>query len=131
VRSPLCSAATIAAKRTASQSEKLDNTGSQGGRRRIWRVRRCGLSRIIGRKQMKMTLLVLVAASVVSLSIGSYATATPADGAAIARIAHEVDPAINVATKKKSAQTAAKSCPEGQQLSTRTGKCRTPTAEQK
>jgi hypothetical protein len=80
---------------------------------------------------MKMTLLVLAAASAVSLSVASHAVAAPADGAAIARIAHEVDPAINVATKKKSSQAAAKSCPEGQQLSTRTGKCRTPTAEQK
>ena len=78
---------------------------------------------------MKITLFALVAASAVSLTLASHVSAAPAGGAAIARIAHQVDPAINVATKKKS--TAAKSCPEGQQLSTRTGKCRTPTAEQK
>jgi hypothetical protein len=78
---------------------------------------------------MKMTLLVLVAASVVSLNLASHASATPADGAAIARIGHQVDPAINVATKKK--KTAAKSCPVGQEISTRTGKCRPPTSEEK
>jgi hypothetical protein len=76
---------------------------------------------------MKMTLLAFVAASALSLTFVSHASAAPADGAAIARIGHQVDPAINVAAKK----SAAKSCPEGQQLSTRTGKCRTPTAEQK
>jgi hypothetical protein len=81
---------------------------------------------------MKITLLALAAASAVSLTLASHASATPAGGAAIAGIAHQVDPAINVATKKKkSSQTAAKSCPEGQQVSNRTGKCRTPTAEQK
>jgi hypothetical protein len=77
---------------------------------------------------MKTTLFALVAASAVSLSIASHVSAAPAVGATIARIGHLVDPAINVAAKKA---TAAKSCPEGQQLSTRTGKCRTPTAEQK
>jgi hypothetical protein len=79
---------------------------------------------------MKMRLLTLVAVSAVSLILVSHASATPADGATIARIGQQVDPAINVATtKKKSA--AAKSCPEGQQLSTRTGKCRLPTSEEK
>jgi hypothetical protein len=78
---------------------------------------------------MKMTLLALVAASAASLT---QAAATPVDGAAIARIGHQVDPVINVATKKKkSTQTAAKTCPEGQQLSVRTGKCRPPTSEEK
>jgi hypothetical protein len=78
---------------------------------------------------MRMTLLALVAASAASLT---QAAATPVDGAAIARIGHQVDPAINVATKKKkSTQTAAKTCPEGQQLSIRTGKCRPPTSEEK
>jgi hypothetical protein len=81
---------------------------------------------------MKMSLLALAAASAVSLTLASHASAAPAGGAAIARIAHQVDPAINVATKKKkSSQTAAKSCPVGQELSNRTGKCRAPTAEQK
>jgi hypothetical protein len=81
---------------------------------------------------MKMTLLALVAASAVSLTLASQASATPVDGAAIARIGHQVDPAINVATKKKkSSQTAAKTCPEGQELSNRTGKCRPPTSEEK
>ena len=79
---------------------------------------------------MKMTLLALVAASAVSLTLVSHVSATPADGAAIARIGHQVDPAINVATKKKTA-TAAKKCPEGQEISTRTGKCRPPTSEEK
>jgi hypothetical protein len=80
---------------------------------------------------MKMTLLALVTASAVSLTLAAQASATPADGAAIARIGHQVDPAINVATKKKSTTTAAKSCPAGQELSNRTGKCRPPTAEEK
>ena len=75
------------------------------------------------------TLLALAAASAVSLILASHASAAPAGGSAIARVAHQVDPAINVATKKKS--SASKSCPEGQQLSNRTGKCRAPTAEQK
>jgi hypothetical protein len=78
---------------------------------------------------MKITLLALAAASALSLTMASYASATPADGAAIARIAHQVDPAINVVTKNKNA--AAKSCPGGQVLSTRTGKCRAPTSEEK
>jgi hypothetical protein len=79
---------------------------------------------------MKMTLLALVAASAVSLTLASHASAIPADGASIARIGQQIDPAIDVATKK-STQTAAKTCPGGQQLSTRTGKCRTPTSEEK
>jgi hypothetical protein len=78
---------------------------------------------------MKMTLLALVAVSALSSSLASHASAAPADGGAIARVGHQVDPAINVATKKK--KTAAKSCPEGQELSTRTGKCRAPTSEEK
>jgi hypothetical protein len=80
---------------------------------------------------MKMTLLALVAASAVSLTLASHASAIPADGAAIARIGQRINPAIDVATQKKSSQTAAKKCPEGQQLSTRTGKCRPPTSEEK
>ncbi len=77
-------------------------------------------------------LLALAAASAISLAMISHASAAPAGGAAIARVAHQIDPAIDVATKKKkSPQTAAKSCPEGQELSNRTGKCRAPTAEQK
>lgn len=81
---------------------------------------------------MKMTLMALAAASAVSLTLAWHASAMPADGAAVARIGHQVDPAIHVATtKKKSSQTAAKSCSEGQQLSTRTGKCRAPTSEEK
>jgi hypothetical protein len=84
---------------------------------------------ITGRKQMKMTLLAVVAASAMSLALASSASATPADGAAIARIGHQVDPAVNTATKKK--QTAAKTCPEGQEISVRTGKCRPPTSEEK
>jgi hypothetical protein len=81
---------------------------------------------------MKITLLALLAASAVSLSFASHVSAAPADGAAIARIGYVVDPAINVATKKKkNTQTAAKTCPTGQELSNRTGKCRTPTSEEK
>jgi hypothetical protein len=84
---------------------------------------------------MKMTLLALVAASAVSLTLAWNASATPADGAAIPRIGQQVDPAINVATKKKKkssqTNTAAKTCPEGQELSNRTGKCRLPTSEEK
>jgi hypothetical protein len=88
-----------------------------------------GCMQITGRKQMKMTLLAVVAASAVSLALASPVSATPADGAAIARIGHQVDPAVNVATKKK--KTAAKTCPEGQEISVRTGKCRPPTSEEK
>jgi hypothetical protein len=81
---------------------------------------------------MKMTLLALVAASAVSLTVTSNLSATPADGAAIARIGLQVDTTINVATKKKKAtKTAAKTCPEGQEISVRTGKCRPPTSEEK
>jgi hypothetical protein len=58
-----------------------------------------------------------------------HASAAPAGGAAIVRIGQQVDTVINVAAKKKTA--AAKACPEGQQLSTRTGKCRPPTSEEK
>jgi hypothetical protein len=60
-----------------------------------------------------------------------HASAAPAGGSAIVRIGQQLDLAINVATTKKNPQTAAKSCPEGQQLSTRTGKCRRPTSEDK
>jgi hypothetical protein len=78
---------------------------------------------------MKMTLLAVVAASAVSLTLASPASATPANGASIARIGDQVDSIINVATKKK--KTAAKTCPEGQEISVRTGKCRPPTSEEK
>jgi hypothetical protein len=80
---------------------------------------------------MKMSLLTLVAVSAVSLNLISQASAAPIDGAAIDRIGQQLDLTINVATTKKNSQTAAKSCPEGQQLSTRTGKCRRPTSEEK
>jgi hypothetical protein len=78
---------------------------------------------------MKMT--AVVAACAVSLILASHASAAPADGAAIARIGHQVDSTLNIATTKKKTKTAAKSCPEGQEVSTRTGKCRTPTSEEK
>jgi hypothetical protein len=81
--------------------------------------------------QMKMTLLALVAASAVSLILASQASAAPADGSTIARIEHQVDLAIIIATKKKNPPTAAKTCPGGQQLSNRTGKCRPYTSEEK
>jgi hypothetical protein len=81
---------------------------------------------------MKMILFALVAAAAVPLTLASRASATPVDGAAIARIGHQVDPTIGIATKKKkSTQTAAKTCAEGQQLSVRTGKCGAPTSEEK
>jgi hypothetical protein len=80
---------------------------------------------------MKFTLLAVFAASAVSMTLAPQASAIPADGAAIARIGQQVDSAINIATKKTTPQTAAKSCPEGQQFSTRTGKCRRPTSEDK
>jgi hypothetical protein len=50
------------------------------------------------------------------------------------RIGHQGDPAIRVATKKKKTsqtKSAAKTCPEGQELGARTGKCRPPTSEEK
>jgi hypothetical protein len=83
---------------------------------------------------MKITILALVAATAASLSVASQASAAPADGAAIARIGHEVDPAINVATKKKSASrtTAAKpACAADQTRSNRTGNCRPLTSDEK
>jgi hypothetical protein len=81
---------------------------------------------------MKTTLFALVAACAVSLTAASHVSAAPANGAAIANIGHLVDPAINVATKKKkTTKTAAKTCPEGQEVSVRTGKCRPPTSEEK
>jgi hypothetical protein len=81
---------------------------------------------------MKTTLFALVTACALSLTFASHVSASPADGAAIARIAQQVDPAVNVATKKKkSTKTAAKTCPEGQEISVRTGKCRPPTSEEK
>jgi len=55
---------------------------------------------------MKTTLFALVAACALSLTLAPQVSAAPADGAAIARIGHQVDPTINVATKKK--KTAAK-----------------------
>jgi hypothetical protein len=76
---------------------------------------------------MKTTLLALVAASALSLSMASHASATPADGAAIALIGHQADAAITIAAKKK----APAKCPEGQVISSRTGKCRAPTSEEK
>jgi uncharacterized low-complexity protein len=75
---------------------------------------------------MKMTLMAVVAASALSLTLASHAPAAPADGAAIALIAHQADAAITIATKKKPPK-----CPEGQEISTRTGKCRAPTSEEK
>jgi hypothetical protein len=75
---------------------------------------------------MKTTLLALVAASALSLTLASHASATPADGASIARIGHQVDAAITIATKKKTPK-----CPDGQEISSRTGKCRPPTSEEK
>ncbi len=78
---------------------------------------------------MKTTLFALVAACAISLSLAPQVSASPADGTAIARIGQQVDGAINVATKKK--KTAAKTCPEGQEISVRTGKCRPPTSEEK
>jgi hypothetical protein len=83
---------------------------------------------------MKTTLFALVAACTLSLTLAPHVSAAPADGAAISRIGQQVDPAINVATKKKKtsqAKTAAKTCPEGQEISVRTGKCRPPTSEEK
>jgi hypothetical protein len=78
---------------------------------------------------MKIGLSVLGVAFAASMTLASPALASPASGAAIAGIAHAVDPAIGVATTKKTA--AAKKCPPGQELSTKTGKCRAPTSEEK
>jgi hypothetical protein len=80
--------------------------------------------------EMKITILALVAASAVSLSMAPHASAAPADGAAIARIGHKVDPAIAVAKKSASQTTAAKpACPADQTRSNRTGQCRPLTSE--
>jgi hypothetical protein len=75
---------------------------------------------------MKITLLAFAAASAFSLVLATHASATPADGPSIARIGHQVDAAMTIATKKKTPK-----CPEGQEMSTRTGKCRAPTSEEK
>jgi hypothetical protein len=83
---------------------------------------------------MKITTLALVAASAVLLSMAPHAWAAPADGAAIAGIGHRVDPAIAVATKKKSASrapAAMPACPADQTRSNRTGNCRPLTSEEK
>jgi hypothetical protein len=79
---------------------------------------------------MKIT-IALFAATAVSFALTLHASAAPGDGAVIARIGQQVDPAINVAAKKDSPQTAAKKCPPGQQLGGRTGKCRPYTSEEK
>jgi hypothetical protein len=84
--------------------------------------------------EMKIATLALVAASAVSLSMAPRAWAAPADGAAIAGIEQTVDPAIAVATNKKSASraTAAKpACPADQTRSNRTGNCRPLTSEER
>jgi hypothetical protein len=82
---------------------------------------------------MKLTILALFAASAISLTAASYVSAAPVDGAAIARIGQQVDPALNVATKKTksgSQTTAAKpACPADQTRSNRTGQCRPLTSE--
>jgi hypothetical protein len=84
---------------------------------------------------MKITILALVAASGLSTAVSSQVSAAPADGAAIARTADQVDPAINVATKKKKSgtqTTAVKpACPTDQTRSNRTGNCRPLTSEEK
>jgi hypothetical protein len=84
---------------------------------------------------MKITTLVLVAASAVSLGMAPHASAAPADGAAIARIGHDTAHVVSVATKKKkrgSQSTAAKpSCAADQTRSNRTGNCRPLTSEEK
>jgi hypothetical protein len=84
---------------------------------------------------MKITVPALVAAAAMSFSLAQHASAAPADGAAIARIGHEVDPAIDIATKKKksgSQTTAAKpACAVDQTRSNRTGNCRPLTSEEK
>jgi hypothetical protein len=84
---------------------------------------------------MKITILGLVTASGLSLAVASQVSAAPADGAAIAHIARQVDPGINVATKKKKTATqsaAAKPpCANDQTRSNRTGNCRPLTSEEK
>ena len=80
---------------------------------------------------MKTTLLALAAAAAVSITFAPYASAMPVAGAALAGIGRQVDAVIDVAAKKKKTTTAAKTCPEGQELSNRTGKCRPPTSEEK
>ena len=70
-------------------------------------------------------ILALVAASGLSLAIASQVSAVPIDGAAIIRMGQQVAPAISVAAKKKSTQTAAKPpCAVDQTRSNRTGNCR-------
>jgi hypothetical protein len=55
-------------------------------------------------------------------------SAAPAADAGIAGIAQQIDPAISVATKKKSA-VAMPACPAHQTRSNRTGNCRPMTSE--
>jgi hypothetical protein len=75
---------------------------------------------------MRTALLAMVMAAGIPLVAASQAFAIPAAGAAIVGIGQQVDPVINVATKKsKKAQAQAKApCPADQERSNRTGACR-------
>jgi hypothetical protein len=75
---------------------------------------------------MKTMILAAVAAAGM-LSVASLtASAMPIDGAAIARIGQQVDPTVNVKTKKKISTAP---CPADQERSNKTGYCR-PTKSQ-
>jgi hypothetical protein len=75
---------------------------------------------------MRTILLAIVVVAGIPVVAASQASAMPAEGAAIAGIAQQVDPVISVATKKgKKAQAQAKApCPADQERSNRTGNCR-------
>jgi hypothetical protein len=92
-------------------------------------------SAIIEEETMKLTILALIAVSAMSFAAAPHASAAPADGTAIARTGQQVDPVINVATKKKKSGTrsaAAKPpCANDQTRSNRTGNCRPLTSEEK
>jgi hypothetical protein len=80
---------------------------------------------------MRTILLAIVVVAGIPLVAASRASAVPAEGAAIAGIGQQVDPVINVATKKsKKAQAQAKpACPADQERSNRTGNCRPTRSE--
>jgi len=81
---------------------------------------------------MRTIALATVAAAGMLLASSLPLLAIPADGGAIARLGQQVDPVINVKTKKPKATPAANPapCPPDQERSNRTGKCR-PARSQK
>jgi hypothetical protein len=77
-------------------------------------------------EQMRNIVLTIIFGAGILIMPSLKASAIPAEGAAIARVGQQIDPVINVATKKKkkAAQTKAKpTCANDQVPSTKTGGC--------